>query len=245
MSQIDPNNPPQPTSEMIPLGAEEADQQRAPDELSGASEAMAGLDLTAAPKSRFNMQIVVLAIIVCVAGGVLYAMRRVGLAPAAGIAQTDFKYDLPQSPPGAKTDHKNVLADLNASRTQQQVPTDQVKKNPFRMSGAVMSGPAADPVDPGKAQSAMDAAERAARQKADREAAEQAKTIDTALKQLQLNGVMAGRVPVARINGKLYREGQVVNKWFTIRSIEGLKVVLEAEGKQYDLSIAEPDGSKP
>ncbi|MGH7133108.1 MAG: hypothetical protein ACREJO_14315 [Phycisphaerales bacterium] len=235
----DPNSPPQPTSEMIPLGTDEnLNASGGPEELSGATEAMQGLDLTAAPKSRFNMQMVILAIIVCVAGGVLYAMRRVGLAPAAGIAATPFKYDLPQSPKGAKNDQTSVLADLNASRTQQQVPTDQVKKNPFRMAGAVMMGGPAPEPGTVKPIDTTDAAARAAAL----EAAAHAKSLEQSFKALQLNGVMSGKPPVARINGKLYREGMVVNKQFTIASIDGLKVKLTADGREFDLTIANADG---
>ena len=233
----DPNTPPQPTSEMIPLGTDEnLNPGGGPEELSGATEAMQGLDLTAAPKTRFSMQMLILAIIICVAGGVLYAMRRVGLAPAAGIAAQPFTHEVPQF---AKTaNQQSVMADLSASRTQQQVPPDQVKKNPFRMAGAVMMGGPAPELGTTKFVDTTDAAARAA----EMERLAHAKSLEQAFKALQLNGVMSGKPPVARINGRLYREGMVVNKQFTVAAIDGLKVKLTADGREFELTIAGADG---
>ncbi len=66
------------------------------------------------------------------------------------------------------------------------------------------------------------------------------------LKDLKLEAVMQGRIPVAVINGNLVQPGQRLGN-FTVKSISGLSVVLEAGGASYTLKMEEksdrPTGS--
>src|SRR5262249_36611227 len=81
-------------------------------------------------KRRLPVQFVVLVVLVAVAGGALYAMRRLGMGPMGAVAEVKIEYDYDQSK-GA--DHKKLLAELNTNHVDHQVPPDQVQKNPFKM----------------------------------------------------------------------------------------------------------------
>lgn len=54
---------------------------------------------------------------------------------------------------------------------------------------------------------------------------------------IRLQSVMGGRVPLARIDGKFYRLGDLVDERFIVKSIEDRSAVLEAHGESYELQM--------
>lgn len=186
----------------------------------------------AAPvKRRLSLPAIMFACLLVGGAGLLYAMRLVGIGPLNSVAGLTKLNDYELAKPGAMSeDHRRVLAQLSsATASPSQVPVDQVQKNPFELSGLL--GP-----EPSKS----DTTEQGARASVDRmrrDAETRKRRVETALKDLKLNGVLGGSRPVARISGEAVRVGDTVAEMFTVSAIHGRGVDLTADGKTYTLTM--------
>jgi len=109
--------------------------------------------------------------------------------------------------------------------TNQQVPLEYVKKDPFEVA---IRRPTPE-VDHG-------ANDRLAARRAAEAKERQRKKITEQAERLELQTIMKGRVPVAIIDGEVLRVGQNIGD-FTVTQIKDLNVTLEAEGYEFILSI--------
>lgn len=116
-------------------------------------------------------------------------------------------------------DTNAVVAMFTSDVTQQQVPVEFLKKNPFQIAITRPVEMAANPVANNEAQ----------RQK-------KLEALRLELKDLELQSIMQGRVPVAVINGQLMQSGQKLGN-FVIKEINGLNVVLEGDGERFTLTM--------
>jgi len=96
------------------------------------------------------------------------------------------------------------------------IPTDQKVAKPFE---EIASAPL-KPED-------RTESNRLAKVAADREAA----------KKLELQSVMGGKVPLARIDGKFYRIGDLVNEKFIVRAIDHRSVTVEANTETFEIEM--------
>ena len=73
-------------------------------------------------------------------------------------------------------------------------------------------------------------------------AAENRRKIDTKFNSLTLNSVMAGRVPVAMISGKMVKVGEEIDGMFIVGAIRPKERTVEllADGRTYTLTMEEP-----
>lgn len=198
------------------------------------------------PKRSFvGSQNALLALVILAAGGALFAMRYLGMGPRSSIAEQarlPFEVDRPRDV--SFTQHKQAIAELSASRIVSQVPGDQVQRNPFALEGIIQVSQRAPA--PAAGESAEARAARLAAEKQARDAASHAQQIQTTVAGLTVNSVIVGGpVPVARINGDLYRIGDVIDELLTIKDIHGRGVVLEADGKTYAIDVAEGKSAAP
>ena len=107
--------------------------------------------------------------------------------------------------------------------TRKQVPIEFIKKNPFMLltlqptptaaQGGNGGGPAAVRTDQNRVND-----------------------LNTEVAALELQSVVSGHLPMAMINGEFYRIGQRVGS-FTVKSIEGRRVILENGGKSFELMM--------
>lgn len=186
---------------------------------------VSGADMLEAPKRRVPMQAAVLVVLVVVAAGALYAMRRLGMGPLSAVAEPVLlDYNLNKK--GDGTDHKKLLADLTVSHVDHQVPADQVKKNPFRLPDVLPDRPDEKVVDKPKGPS-----------QAEIEAEQRRLLIANTLATLKVHSVLSGTVPVARINDENVRVGDTLAKLFTVTAIEGRSVTIMADEVAYIISI--------
>lgn len=195
------------------------------------AEGLLGLD--AAPKKSIPFSTILIAAVVLVAGGMLYGMRQIGLGPRVTLAKDLPSVKLPDSR-ASRVDHQRLLEDLNSARTTQQVPSGQVKKNPFQLLGMALIPATAYTGEEESLRAIREQRERTAKEKA-----EYAKSVADEVKKLELNAVLGGSQPVARINGSLYRLGDKVGKFHTLKAINSLKrsVDLECDGQIVTLTI--------
>lgn len=230
-----------------PIAAEEERQMSlmggvvGPEGLPEASD----LDFETKPKRSISQGTLLLLGVLVVAGGGLYLMRfsqgnvnnanakaveakieqaLAKLAQPAGLAPDD---------PLAKNnlnalfkDTNSIIAMFASDPSQRQVPIDYVKKNPFALEQAKKPEPTAENPTPTPTR------DNGARKKLAAEAQD-----------LKLQTVMKGRAgSIAVINGQFIQVGQKFQS-FTVKSIEGMAVELEAGGEVFTLKMEEKPGT--
>lgn len=181
------------------------------------------------PKPKKLGGMLVLLVVIIVAAGLLFGMRKLGTSRR--LQMVDFKIDYPVEKAELarlSKDHEEVLAELRSTGQIVQVPLDQVQTNPFEWKLIEKQVQSAKPDD-----SAL-AAERSRR-----EAEERKRTIESQAAMLKLNSVIGGRTPVAQVSGKLVKIGDVIDEMFTVTRIEGRSIEITAEGMAFTLTIGE------
>lgn len=189
------------------------------------------------PKKRLHLSAISMVLAVMMAGGLLVGMRQLGLGPKFASAKDGPEIQLPGDNKMHAANQELILAELNASRTTNQVPQDRVKKNPFKIAFALglpseMTPVAAKPGD--KADPEAIRMAKLAKKKMER-----AKDIAARKLTLKLQSVLNGTRPVARINGTVFRVGDTVEDYFTIKSISGRSVELEVDDELFTIDMTE------
>ncbi len=186
----------------------------------------------------FNRGTLLVLAVVVIAAGALYGMRmsQSDAGTSDEIKSAEAKIDKLMakkvSVDGVLGDTEVILAVLNDDRTRRQVPIEFTKQNPFLLllEQAKSEGPA-KPVKPAEDPEVLRLAELKLK-------------LDSEFKKLNLQSVVpTGRTPVAIINNKILQIGHDIGS-FKIKDIRNTTVVLEAEGRQYSLSL-ESDPNKP
>ena len=187
-----------------------------------------GSDASYAPTSRLKLSAPTALVLVVAAVGIgaLLGMRKL-TGPGTTVAAVKIEYT-----PGDRTAreaHKRIVEVLDRSSTPVQVPTDQIKKNPFQLVAVTDGG------TPKIDDSEQKNAERLAAQVAERERKKM-----TMLATLKVNSVLTGTVPVARVNNDVVRVGDAIGDGlFTVSAINGRGVTVEADGHEYELVMEE------
>lgn len=165
-----------------------------------------------------------------VGAGVLLLLGMRKFATNGGGEFNPIKIEYTQDPAAAARAkaQKGVLDALERSGSPIQIPTEQIKKNPFELASNPKVTTEVTPTPAG-----MSEAEKQARAAAEKIK----KTVET-LASLKLNGVMDGPTPLARINGETVRAGDTLaDGLFTVKEITGRTVILESGGKEYQLNM--------
>lgn len=218
-----------------------ADAQLPLSMLTGEGEAVAtpSFDSSFAEKKSSMGGMMLLAMVLLVATGVLLAMRMTGGVSATdtSLAAAEQKIDAAlKKLTGAKPtntqaqeidalfkDADSIVTIFASDPSQKHVNPDDLQKNPFEMF--VTAKPAASKSDTADA--------------IDRMKAERLKQIKAELEKLTLQSVLSGRKSLAVINGKVHNEGDSVGS-FTITAINPSGVRLTADGNTYTLTMAKP-----
>lgn len=171
--------------------------------------------------------VALLLLVIAVAGGGLFTMRKLGLGSKLQFASVTIDYAIEEN---AHTgDEDDLLEDLRNNDIEQ-VPLSQVQKNPFQL------------IDDGHAVAELPIgprSENAAEAERRRQVMERQQMIVRAYAGLDLNSILLGTVPVARISGNTVRVGDLVDGLFHVRTITARAVDLEVDGKMYTLSLGE------
>lgn len=207
----------------------------------GEVPATPSFDSSFAEKKSSMGGMMLLAMVLLVATGVLLAMRMTGGVAAmdTSIVAAEKKIDEAlkklsgQKAADAQAqqidtlfkDADAVVTMFASDPSQKQVTPDDLQKNPFEMF--IVAKPGAG----GNSDTAA---------AIDKMKAERLKQIKAELEQLKLQSLLNGRKSLAVINGKVYNEGDVVGS-FTITSISPSGVRLTADGNTYTLVMEKPE----
>lgn len=177
-----------------------------------------GPEALTTPKRKISTQQVALLGMVVLGGAALWGMRQHGLQAGMTFAAPAIEYQPPSADKNQQASQQRVLSALERTGMHAQVPAEKFDRNPFSTGLKKTIATAGSPVDqPEEDQGA-------------REAALEEQKLQERLALLQVQGVMGGRVPLARINGAVHRTGDVLDKVFRIKSIDGRSVVIEYPG---------------
>lgn len=186
------------------------------------------------PSRKISTQIIALTLVLALGGGLLYAMRLIGIGPLKNFALAKAPdYDMSQVGVNKTAEHQRVLAELTANYTNSQVPLDHVQRNPFRLAEGLAKPEAAAKPGEDPAKASESAKLRSAEARKDK--------IRIAFSTLKLNGVLGGSNPVARISGDAVRIGDTVADYFLVKSIHDRRVELEADGQTYTLDMKDDE----
>lgn len=205
-------------------------------------DAPPGVEAAPAPararRRRFSLQTAVTVLVVVASAAALYGMRRYGMGAGMTFAGVPIDYPL-DKPAHSTADQQRILSTLERRGMVDQVPPEELHKNPFALETGDAAPPPTEVPDDGSA-----AARRAS------EAAEQARAartaqVEQAFGALRLNSIMMGATPLARIGEELVREGDTVAGLFTVAKILERSVELRADGVTYTLVLGERPGGAP
>jgi hypothetical protein len=130
-------------------------------------------------------------------------------------------------------DTNSIVSMFNTDMTHRQVPIEEIQKDPFELTPTEQVV-----IVPTRSD------EEARRAERERQRQQQ---LRTEFSRLRLQTVMQGRMPVAIINGDFVRVGGAIGS-FTVRSIDGMTVELEADGQVFPLTMQDSEprsGSSP
>lgn len=199
-----------------------------------------GSESLSTPKKRISTQQVALLGMVALGGAALWGMRQHGLQAGMTFAAPAIEYQPPSADKGQQASQQRVLAALERTGMHAQVPAEKFDRNPFSTGIKKTVATAGMPTDESNDDQGA------------REAALEEQKLQERLALLQVQGVMGGRVPLARINGAVHRTGDVLDKVFKIKSIDGRSVVIEYPGvggvgepRTVTLTMNEPKDNAP
>lgn len=191
----------------------------------------------AKPKNRLSGQLACMVIIVAVSAATIFFMRQYGVKAGINFDTVAVEY---QQPDEAKArTYERIMSDLSRIQKPMEVALGEFGASPFMLDRPVTR---VNPADPNSAALTPEQiAAEAERRRLEQEREEMLLT----LRNLKLQGVMGGHVPLARISDNTYRVGDVIYKTFTITKIEGREVTVECKGEEFTLSMeAAADGPK-
>lgn len=173
------------------------------------------LSTAAAPRRRLSTQNLIIVLTLVASAGALFMMRQQG--KSAGVTFQKVSIDVePENAAVQHPDQARILADL-ARSTQLATAPEKLETNPFKFDAPPPAPGAPAPVG------------------ADPEL-ERARTL---LASMEINAIMLGSVPVARINGRLVRVGDTLDGVLLIAQINDRSVDVIVHGKTHTVTMGE------
>lgn len=188
---------------------------------SGGQKGPEEFDLTMAssPSRALPLQAMAVGLVLVIAAGSLFLMRRQGTRAGIDFSNTTVISTMDTTIEKVENEDE-ILAALRTTGPPEQIPSEQVSDSPFKINKLADGGSGPVGMDPGKV-----AAERRRVQ------------IQEALGKVEVESVMHGRIPIAKISGKVCRVGDSIGGVFVIDRIEGRSVFLTADGNEYEVSM--------
>jgi hypothetical protein len=167
-------------------------------------------------KPKMSIQTLVTVLMIVASGASLFMMRKQGTR--TGVKFQNVKIDLEsEEPTRLSPEQKMILSRLAQSAAGPIVAAEHLDKNPFKLDENATVIPGTETPT----------------------TAERDEEIRRALAGLEVNAVMEGPVPVARLSDQLVKVGDTVADIFTVADIRDRSVDLSVDGKTFTISMAE------
>ncbi|MEL6740423.1 MAG: hypothetical protein AAFP26_07190 [Planctomycetota bacterium] len=179
-------------------------------------------------------QALVVGLVALLGGGTVYGMRTVAMHSGVTSSASDMSYEPVATSPDFRKRYDVAMTGLARSNRALHVPRDLLDSRPFTLD-ATQDIVAA----PGENLEELEARRRALleAERTERERAARFELIAREADLLELQAVLGGRSPVARVSGRTVREGDELAELFTVTHIDARSVVIEADGRQFELRL--------
>lgn len=179
-------------------------------------------------------QPIVLAMVLVVSAGALYAMRTIGVKHAIAFdGGKQFEFDANKDA-AFEAEYSRVMGELSSVNNPLDIALVDFGRSPFALASAQQALAAGSvPIVPTSAGPSPE-------QKAAAELARKRAVIASEASKIVVQSVMGGRVPLARIDDEVVRIGDKIGDLFTVTQIEGRSVTIEAEGQKFVLNMQNP-----
>ncbi len=199
---------------------------------SGAGAVPVRADLGRGAMLRSSHAIVVAFMVVLSAGGIML-MRQFGVGVKTASADFNVTLDRVDRPKIEAARFETLMTTLESGDRPLQVdPSKILQPSPFELKVESATFVDNTPRETPEERALREAAEAKARAVRDRELA-----IERALGTLRLQSIVGGRIPAARVNAQIVRAGDVVADLFAVKEIRDRSVILECDGKIYELGL--------
>lgn len=188
---------------------------------------------------KFSGQVVIAGVVLVLAAGAIYGMRFVGLNAGFGAESVKIDYTAQSGTPEMNLRFESVMGQLDASMSAVQMA------DAAALPAAPFTRPQTDePTDltvfeEPNSMSDLDRLARMAEEERIARMEARAGLLKNELARLQVQGIIGGRVPVARVNGQPVSIGAMLGP-FRVTHIERQSVFIEADGTTYELQIGLP-----
>jgi len=180
----------------------------------------------AMPKRSVSSQTIILVVIAVVAGGLLFGMRKFGMGPVKTLTEVKIDYEPNHETEAERVEAVEVMDTLARSSTPTQIPQSWIERDPFILSDDYV------PVDSSGTTSVVDDG-------AIREAEIRGK-VHAAAETVEIQSVMGGRVPLARVSGETMKIGDKVDDVLELVAIEGRAAIFKGiDGRYYKAETGE------
>jgi hypothetical protein len=190
-------------------------------------------ELHATSKSKVDNQIIIAGVVLLIGVGAVYGMRYLGMA--AGLDENAVTIDYASSKPEDAKRYLKVMSALDESSHVMQFGEElDMPDHPFSMDEVADDEIA---VIPGMSEEER----RALQLERDYQnaAAARENEVMAELYSFDLQGVIGGKRPAARVSGQAVRVGMELGDFFTVVEITGRSVIVEADGKRYELAMGQ------
>lgn len=197
-----------------------------------------GFSPGSAESSKFNGQVILAGMVFVIGVGSIYAMRYIGMQAGIKESVKMVEYTASTTSPDFVQRFDEVMADLEEVSLSVRFDRSTVlPTSPFTMASSEEVDIDLPVVNPDDSSARMT---RLAQQR-ERELreAQQQKFADyeRAAMGLNLQSILGGSRPVARISGEPVRIGMKVADIFTVESIKGSTVILSVDGLKYEITL--------
>lgn len=190
------------------------------------------------PASKIPPQFRLLIPALAASAALLYGMRFMGTRGGMAMADVDLTYQRDETVAGGAKDA--VMKQLAENEIPPQIGAEFIDKNPFLL-GSLQTESIVE-VEPKTEDEAAILARRMLEEQ-QRKQAERAEAIKRELEGIRLQGVMQGRVPLARVNGQVAKIGDMLGEHLKVVEIHGRSIVVEADGERYTVDMPESGGN--
>lgn len=188
-------------------------------------------------ESKFSAHMAVALGVVAVGAGVIYAMRYIGMRAGLDEQVVSIDYTSESNTGDFNKRFGQVMGDLDESTIAVQLSEyESFVDAPFARPSAMAKNDIVRP-EPG-----MSEAERLALQRErDEELARQRRADEVVSEAMsfRLQGVVGGTRPAARVSGQAVAVGSKLGSYFTVTKITGRSVVIEGDGKKFEIAMGE------
>ncbi|MCR9075310.1 MAG: hypothetical protein NXI07_04655 [bacterium] len=193
---------------------------------------------SSASESKVSVHMVVALAVVAIGGGVIYAMRYIGMK--AGLDEEIAQIDYTSQSENTEFSKRfgQVMGQLDESTIAVQLSEhESFVDAPFARPSAMGKSDPVIKADPGMSEEERLALQRQRELELERQRRHDA-VVSEAMS-FHLQGVVGGSRPAARVSGQPVSVGSKVGEYFKVTKITGRSVVIEADGMRFELAMGE------